>query len=129
MQSDSNPWILIRLIMTLVCIFLLWVIFSFPSRFPGCTLAPGVYLLQQGVGSPSSHSPDLFSAICPKYQDRSPPKIFYRLFPSGLLKQRRCSPHLIINARENQMYMNFNCLIYFKADFYADLPYSYTWLP
>ena len=35
MPSENNPWILIRLIMTLVCIFLLWDIFSYPSRFPG----------------------------------------------------------------------------------------------
>jgi len=50
MQTENNPWILIRLIMTLVCIFLLWVIFSFPTRFPGWTLGPGAYLLAVGCG-------------------------------------------------------------------------------
>ncbi len=50
MQSDSNPWILIRLIMALVCIFLLWGIFSFPARMPGWTLRPGACLLATGCG-------------------------------------------------------------------------------
>ena len=50
MQSDSNPWILIRLIMTLVCILLLWSIISFPARMPGWALGPGAYLLAAGCG-------------------------------------------------------------------------------
>ena len=50
MQSESNPWILIRLIMALVCISLLWMIFSFPGRVPGGVLGPGAYLLAAGCG-------------------------------------------------------------------------------
>ena len=48
MQSESNPWILIRLIMALVCIALLWMIFSVPARMPGGVLGPGAYLLAAG---------------------------------------------------------------------------------
>ncbi|HPQ45663.1 MAG: hypothetical protein PHH09_04225 [Methanoregulaceae archaeon] len=48
MQSESNPWILIRLIMALVCITLLWMIFSVPARVPGWVPSPGAYLLAAG---------------------------------------------------------------------------------
>jgi len=41
---------LIQLIMALVCIALLWIIFSYPARFPGEALGPGAYLLAAGCG-------------------------------------------------------------------------------
>jgi len=50
MQTENNPWILIRLIMTLLCILLLWSIISFPARMPGWTLAPRRLLLAAGIG-------------------------------------------------------------------------------
>jgi hypothetical protein len=50
MQDENNPWILIRLIMALVCIYLLWDTFSFPSRSPGSGLGPGAYLVAVGAG-------------------------------------------------------------------------------
>lgn len=50
MQDESNPWILIRIIMALVCIFLLWDIFSYSARFPGHVLGLGAYILVAGCG-------------------------------------------------------------------------------